>query len=347
MVHYIRFLSPPQVVTTPKKSLGISVTLAVTTDLGDTYLADDTELLVRVLEAQSSTVILQQSLVWKATSRALKASILCNAKYVSRSLRVHVTTAKTQADLAAIQLPQIMDVWSKEFKFAEKERAEPVVARELPLSNGSWLQIWEETGDSIARHVWDASLSFLVYIDRPPQGDSQLHALLQASSGRPLQVLELGTGCGTVGIAFAQLYRSHVVLTDLEDAMDILQTNLDMAKALRGSSLRGQVLDWGSDLEDSFSSKYDLILVSDCIYNPDSSVRLVTTLLRLVQRSPGALIVVGFKRRHAGDDVFFEHMSKSAFIRFSQHNLDLPHIASDYDAYEPIIEFHTYTAPVP
>jgi hypothetical protein len=127
--------------------------------------------------------------------------------------------------------------------------------------------------------------------------------------------------------------------------MGILHTNITAAKRLPSSTLQGRVLDWGSDLDDSFSAKYDLVLVSDCIYNPDSSVHLVTTLLRLVERSPNALILVGFKRRHSGDDVFFDHMSKSQFVLADQHKLDLPHIPSDYDAYAPIIEFYIFRAP--
>ena len=350
MVHYVRFLSPPHVVATPKKALGISVVLGVTTDLGDTYLAQDAELIVRVVEAQSMTVISEQKLMWKEHSRALKGNIACNGKYANRSIRVHVTTGETKGSLASKKMPQIMDVWSTVFVLADKVRSEPLVARELPLSNGSLLQVWEETGDSIARHVWDASLGFLMYIENALHEqdgdiDSQFFNQLQNSKSKNLHVLELGTGCGTVGIAFAQLCKSHVVLTDLDDAMEILHRNIKAANAVPSSTLQGHVLDWGSDLDDSFNAKYDLILVSDCIYNPDSSVQLVQTLLHLVQRSPNALIVVGFKRRHSADDVFFEHMDQFRFMMLSQQKIDLPHIPSDYDAYAPIIEFYIFKAP--
>jgi hypothetical protein len=350
MVHYIRFLSPPQVLAAPKKALNVSVVLAVTTDLGDTYLSDDANLLVRVVESQTHALVAEQTLVWKEYSRAVKGNILCNAKYANRSIRVHVTTSQTQTSLAEKSIPQILDVWSTDFDLGDKVRSEPLVARELPLSNDSRLQVWEETGDSIARHVWDASLGFLIYLEsalrlRDAETDSDLVKCLQVARSKPLQVLELGTGCGTVGIAFAQLCKSHVVLTDLDDAMEILHRNVKAAHLTPSSTLQGHVLDWGSDLDDSFNSKYDLILVSDCIYNPDSSVHLVKTLLNLVQRSPNALIVVGFKRRHSGDDVFFQHMDHLHFALLSQQKLDLPHIGSDHDAYEPIIEFYIFKAP--
>lgn len=348
MVHYLRFLSPPQVTAAQKRACGVSVVLAVTTDLGDTYLAEDADLLVRIVEPQTGGVVVEQALSWKASSRVLKASIQCNGKYAGRSVRVHVTTSK-QSGLNSNSIPKIMDVWSSSFVLIDKTRSEPVVARELLLSNDSRLQIWEETGDSIARHVWDASLGFLMYIESALQSDtsgtaSSLKSLVQSSKSRALQVLELGTGCGTVGIAFAQLVQSEGVLTDLEDAMDILQTNINAASPVLTSTLRPQVLDWGADLDDSFSSKYDLILVSDCIYNPDSSVHLVNTLLRLTRHAPNALILVGFKRRHSGDDVFFERMKESHFQIIERENVELPHIPSDYDAYAPTIEFYVFKA---
>lgn len=350
MVHYIRFLSSPQVVAAHKKALGVSVVLAITTDLGDTYLAEDVDLVVRVVEAHSLNVVVEQVLPWKGFSRALKASVICNGKYASRPIRVHVTTSDTQGSLRGQRIPRIMDVWSSAFELIDKTRSEPVVARDIVLSNGSRLQIWEETGDSIARHVWDASLGFIMYIEQTLQVHaanipSRLHNLVLSSKSRRLQVLELGTGCGTVGIAFAQLCKSDVILTDLIDAMDILHTNIQAAKLSPSSTTQGQVLDWGADLHASFSSKYDLILVSDCIYNPDSSVHLVNTLLRLMLHSPDALILVGFKRRHSGDDIFFDHMNKYGFDLLDTQNVDLPHIPSDYDAYAPIIEFHIYAAP--
>ncbi|ETN38838.1 uncharacterized protein HMPREF1541_06878 [Cyphellophora europaea CBS 101466] len=349
MVHYIRFLSPPQALTVQKRTITVSAVIAVTTDLGDSYLVEDADLIVRVVEAQTNQVISEQNVTWKAFSRALKANVQCSGKYSGRSVCVHVTTLTTQSSLDSKKIPSILDVWSSTFALSDRTRSEPIVARKLPLSNGSRLQVWEETGDSIARHVWDASLGFLMYFElvlpsEPSDNASYLQTLVQSSKSKPLQVLELGTGCGTVGIAFAQLLESSVVLTDLEDAMVILRANVKIAKPTASSTLRDEVFDWGAELDDSFSSKYDLILVSDCIYNPDSSVHLVKTLRFLTRCARKALILVGFKRRHDGDDVFFEHMNESRFEVLERHDIHLPHLASDYDAYAPIIEFHVFRA---
>ncbi|KPI45899.1 uncharacterized protein AB675_662 [Cyphellophora attinorum] len=291
MVHYIRFLSTPQVAVTSRKSIAISAPLAVTTDLGDTYLHQDVSLLVRLIDVKAAAVIAEQRVLCKGSSRALKTSLECNGKYLGRAVCVHVTTLETQRSIQAREIPQILDVWSHDFTLTDKERSEPLVVRKVSPGTGQVLCIWEETGDSIARHVWDASLGFLIYLqqaleERINPGPKMLKTLL--SRNKRLQILELGTGCGTVGIAFAQQFNCHVTLTDLDDAMDILETNVKQASPATQTKLTKATLDWGEDVEASLQQSYDIILLSDCIYNPDSSVALVRTLLDIATSAPQA-----------------------------------------------------------
>lgn len=349
MVHYIRFLSTPQVSISQKRIIAISAPLAVTTDLGDAYLTHDVELLLRLVDTRSNTLLGQQKYPWKGGSRAVKTALQCDGKLMGRSVRVHVTTAETQKALDSIAIPKILDVWSSTFSLGDKVRSEPLVARQIPLQGGSTLCLWEETGDSIARHVWDAGLGFLSYFqsaleNHPSLGSTKLHQLFEAKGTGVVRVLELGAGCGTAGIALSQILDCHTILTDLEDAMNILDTNIKHAAPVCRSPASASVLDWGTEVGQDFKRTYDLILVSDCIYNPDSSVQLVQTLLQITRASE-ALIVVGFKRRHSGDDVFFEHMSQSNFEVLETRDVVLPHLASGSDAYKPVIEFHIFKGP--
>jgi len=87
-----------------------------------------------------------------------------------------------------------------------------------------------------------------------------------------------------------------------------------------------------------------LVLVSDCIYNPDSSVLLVETLKELSSRNPNLLVFVAFKRRHDADDVFFEHMQKNELRVVEEGTIKLPHIMTDYDTNAPQIESFVYKA---
>jgi hypothetical protein len=157
MVHYIRFLRTPQT-DVGKKTIDISAVVAVTTDLGDALYPLDADLLVEVVEANRPYGVLHsQTIKWQAMSRALKATVNCPAKYMSRSARLHVTTQATASTLAALDVPNILDVWSVTFPLSDKQRTEPIVERQLMLPNKSHVRMWEETGDSIARHIWYVS----------------------------------------------------------------------------------------------------------------------------------------------------------------------------------------------
>jgi predicted nicotinamide N-methyase len=194
----------------------------------------------------------------------------------------------------------------------------------------------------------DAGLGFLMYFTRalspiPPDGATKLAALLKSSKVRRLRVLELGAGCGIVGVALAQLVKCDMLLTDLDDAQEILASNLQCGSPLAGSTIKAEVLDWASSLDDSSNANYDLILVSDCIYNPDSSVHLVETLRQLATRTPNVLVLVGFKRRHEADTIFFERMQETNFNIAETLNIPLPHTITEQDTEPPLTEFYTYT----
>ncbi|KAJ9606115.1 hypothetical protein H2200_009076 [Cladophialophora chaetospira] len=347
MVHYIRFLRTPQCELS-KKTADVSAVVAVQTDLGDALLSQDVLLDANLVEANSSKDLLHsQPLQWQATSRALKFTLPCPGKYISRSVRLQVTTKGTQSTSKQLEVPAIIDVWSSEFRLFDKVRSEPVIERQLRLSNGTTLRLLEDTGESIARHIWDASLGFLMFFARalflsPPQEMSTIAKLVRSSKVRRLRVLELGAGCGVVGIAFAQLIKCDMLLTDLEDAQEILSTNSRHASPMAGSTIQTEVLDWASSLEGSSNSIFDLVLVSDCIYNPDSSLHLVEILRQLVARAPDTAILVGFKRRHEADTIFFDRMRETNFEIVGHIDIPLPHTATDYDSDIPTTEFYTY-----
>lgn len=176
----------------------------------------------------------------------------------------------------------------------------------------------------------------------PVDGLSDCAAHIQSSKVRRLNVLELGAGCGIVGVAFSQLVKCDITLTDLEDARAILESNIRCASPAAGSTIQAKVLDWASGVDDSSNANFDLILVSDCIYNPDSSVHLVDTLRQLATCVPDVLVLVGFKRRHEADTIFFDQMKQSHFDIVESIDIPLPHNMTDQDTEPPTAEFYTY-----
>jgi Lysine methyltransferase len=172
----------------------------------------------------------------------------------------------------------------------------------------------------------------------------RLQALLSAKRTSPLNVIELGAGCGIAGIGLAQMIPDcSVYLTDLPEAQDILQKNIDIAKPAQGSSLRMGLLEWGTQTpSEMLNSRIDLILISDCTYNADSCSALVQTLVSLAQHSKGLKILLAMKRRHDAEAVFEYMLERNGFQAVESTKLTVPHRESETDPSRPVVEIYLY-----
>ncbi len=143
---------------------------------------------------------------------------------------------------------------------------------------------------------------------------------------RPLNVIELGSGCGLVGIAFAQTVpRCEVVLTDLPEAEDLIGSNLSLMTPADRPAARFEVLKWEDDLPPGIRGKsFDLVLVADCTYNPSSAPALVKTLDALASQSTSTRIVVATKVRHPSEAVFFDLMAAAGMEQTGCTSVLLP-----------------------
>lgn len=153
-----------------------------------------------------------------------------------------------------------------------------------------------------------------------------LKPLLHLDQPEALNVIELGSGCGLVGIAIASVRpKCRMLLTDLPDAMNILGYNVSQSQPALASTIKHMVLDWDDELPPSITQeRYDLLVVSECTYNENSIPALVRTLSALAARSPSALVVVATKVRHFSEAIFFGLMSDVGFVEIEQLSIPLP-----------------------
>lgn len=175
----------------------------------------------------------------------------------------------------------------------------------------------------------DAGLALVAHINRllNQQADTDaLRQVLRGAVSRKLAVIELGSGCGIVGIGLAQLLPDcQVLLTDLPEAEEIITRNIKASTVPESSSVSFRVLDWEAPIPASVADRYfDLILVSDCTYNSDSIPALVKTLSALAKRSPEAVVVISMKVRHASEQVFFELMDGCRLDIIDHTTIPLP-----------------------
>lgn len=155
---------------------------------------------------------------------------------------------------------------------------------------------------------------------------SSLCETLAIAKQRRLNCIELGAGCGMVGLGLAQaLPNCDVLLTDLPEAMDIARWNILATHLASDTTADFEVLDWEKDLPARVSSKaFDLILVADCTYNPSSVPSLVSVLATLTVRSPKAMVLLAQKVRHPSEAIFFEHIAEAGFVRGDHVAIPLP-----------------------
>ncbi|KAH7391861.1 putative methyltransferase-domain-containing protein [Pyrenochaeta sp. MPI-SDFR-AT-0127] len=348
-MRYVRFLKTPRVTTEKNTSKSeVCCLITITSDLGDSFLPYDIQLSAELLSSQPSEhILVWRTVQWTGGMRSLPVTFPLPKSRAKSPLRVRIgVEPKSLYDdyskLANEGSRGIVSAWSADF--GAPVEAIRLIERRFMLPRGPKVHIWEETGESIARHLWDAGITLSCHlIDMLDDSSALSRAILPSQSRTQLQILELGTGCGMVGITLAQVVGgANVLLTDLAEAQEIVEHNVKQVKTAKASSLRFQELDWDQELPSnllSSSSPLDLVLAADCTYNSDSSPALVRTLARLAQVSPKVIVAIAMKMRHSSEEVFFGLMTKAAFEETTTITYHLP---GDVEVGEETVYLHVY-----
>ncbi|KAK1974303.1 putative methyltransferase-domain-containing protein [Colletotrichum cereale] len=332
-MHYIRLLRAPKLTHDKgrKHPWSLNVVLTVTTDLGDSFLAPDDHEAVKLRVSAGweqpskqprydDPMILaaEKVLRWTPGMRVLKADI--PAQHLTSPslpdpglgpLRLLVRAGGAQSADAATSVAfagfegdcgKIVPVWA-DVQTPDHSEAPTTCVRRLARGDRDsepFIEIEEDIGESIARHIWDAGLTAISRLwlvnDREgrnapkhPWHMNRLHGLL--FGGEPLNILELGCGVGILGTGLAQAMtrehpggRSSILMTDLPEAEHRARANIARLATAGTASTRPEYenLDWddGRNLELgplASARAWDLIVMSDCTYNVDVLPSLIGT----------------------------------------------------------------------
>lgn len=158
--------------------------------------------------------------------------------------------------------------------------------------------------------LWPAASTLLSLLDRAPSS-----LLLPPSTATPLNILELGSGTGLVGIAAAAVLGAHVTLTDLPHVLPNLQFNADAnadAVAARRGSISVRQLIWGDEGDSSSSASvasFDVVMASDVVYYEHLIDPLLQTLSWFV-KGEVVFIMAHLRRWKKRDSLFFRKARK-------------------------------------
>lgn len=160
---YIRFLKAPVV-----RDRKLSALITITSDLGESFLASDAALHVTLEIASGAPakagVYAQKDALWKAGMRSLvvELGVPARARAGQEPAQLHVRSKQPTPQPGAAGLAGgfgcvVVPAWSAPLDLrnnVQVARAERLVQRRLPVSGRAPLRVWEEAGESIARHLW-------------------------------------------------------------------------------------------------------------------------------------------------------------------------------------------------
>ena len=161
MVYYIRFLKAPQSYSIGKAGQVVRALITITSDLGDDFFPSDLILRAKLTPKnnENDTIDQYQPAYWKAGMRVLWIEVDATRSKEMRPWRLLVTTVhqETATYYDSLSVGALCDIVSCRSDVTEPSLTKPVTARverHFMLQPGNSLKILEDTGESIARHIW-------------------------------------------------------------------------------------------------------------------------------------------------------------------------------------------------
>jgi hypothetical protein len=149
-MRYIRFLKAPKL-----ENGTMSALLTITSDLGDSFLTKNVGLLAQVRTANDA-LLESHHLSWTSGQRVLRVRIQLQHPNFLKPAPMAVPTVLQIS--ARRDGPGIVAAWSSVADVRDPAEAlgagSQMVQRRITMADGTSIRIYEETGESIARHIW-------------------------------------------------------------------------------------------------------------------------------------------------------------------------------------------------
>jgi hypothetical protein len=157
-MRYIRFLKTPRLnITKDPSKTSLSFLITITSDLGDSFLPYDVGLAAELYASPSGKPWIMKPVQWSAGMRSLSISLALDSSQDYGSVQVRVGVGRNvgaddYSKLSWGRTRGVVSAWSAPFDLGKE--CVKLVERRFVSSKRSVVRIWEETGESIARHLW-------------------------------------------------------------------------------------------------------------------------------------------------------------------------------------------------
>lgn len=324
-MYQIKYLKPVTLsYNKQSRDYDISSTLTISNDLGELFFYGDLSLNIDIIEDK---LIKRFNVNWTEGKRAIDFKVSISANDIKKYFTVKISINKlindklnfekiSTKELKKLILNESTDIFncknsielkSNELKFYDtiSDLIEIPKLNELPIKTNriskrkiSDVIIYEELSGNIARHLWDAGI--LV----SELSKNQFMDFIDLNNYQNLNILELGTGIGLVSIHLSKMFPdAYILATDLEDSFEICDKNIKFNKV----NVKFLELDWESEIKTD--KTWDLIITTDCTYNPLYYDALIKVLGR--ETSANTKILLSHKfREPISESEFFEKITK-------------------------------------
>ena len=163
-MHYIRFLkSPSFVLPRPPGSADLRALITIVSDLGERFFCGHVTIQARLIDCNDGERTVQsKSFLWKDGMRQRSLDFQVSRSVYRDNLRLHVAVERPLAADAyddvstssSLESLTIVSAWSCKIPRIHSKEQAKVVERRFRLASDATLCIWEETGESIACHIW-------------------------------------------------------------------------------------------------------------------------------------------------------------------------------------------------
>lgn len=116
--------------------------------------------------------------------------------------------------------------------------------------------------------------------------------------GRPMKILELGSGTGIVGIIAAKIFgsKAEIIITDVAEVVPNMQKSIEL-NSFETVNITAASLVWGDEITNPEFFDQDYILASDIFYSEELFEIFIQTLVELTVSGKTKVYICGEKRR--------------------------------------------------
>ena len=164
----------------------------------------------------------------------------------------------------------------------------------------------EQSYTALGTTVWDGSVALAKMFDN--KETFPCHYLQKC------RVLELGAGCGLVGIYICLLGAKMTFLTDQKCCVKTLETNVKSnIPQFQRDKIKVMEYSWGTNTDElTKGGSFDLVLAAEVLYSQTDSLQLAQSIPRLTNEKSRIFVSLG--RNRGGEEIFVRTMTEKGYL---------------------------------